>query len=68
MFKHGLQNCTIQPECVVKLLAADSAISSIPGTQPENVFVEVVIEEVINYLTATRSNKDTLLTLLEVNG
>lgn len=67
LFKHGLQNCAIQAESVVKLMAAYSAISSIPGTQHENVFVAMIVEELKNYyLVNTRPNKDTMLTLLQL--
>lgn len=67
LFKHGLQNCTIQAESLVKLMAAYSAISSIPGTQHDNVFVDMIIEELKNYYVINaRPNKDTMLTLLQV--
>jgi hypothetical protein len=67
IFKHGLQNCTIQPENVVKLMAAYSAITSIPGTQPGNVFVDMIIDELKNsFISSIKPNKDTLLVLLEL--
>ncbi|KAI8993718.1 hypothetical protein BDB01DRAFT_715878 [Pilobolus umbonatus] len=66
LLKHGLQNCFIQPESVIKLLAAYSFVSAIPGMQKQNVFVDIILDDVKNSLLSTKANKDTLLTLLQV--
>lgn len=67
ILKHGLQTCTIQPENVAKLMAAYSAIAAIPGAPPDNVFSDIIIEELRNnFIMNNRPNKDTLLALLEL--
>lgn len=67
LFRHGLQNCTIQPESIVKLMAAYSAIATIPGAQPGNIFVDMIIDELKNsFIYSIKPNKDTLLALLEL--
>lgn len=67
ILKHGLQNCTIQPENVAKLMAAYSAIAAIPGVPSNNVFADIIIEELRNnFISNTKPNKDTLLALLEL--
>lgn len=67
VFKHALQNCTVHPESIVKLLAAYSSISMLPGAPPNNVFADTVLEEVKAGLSSrNRVHKDTLLVLLEV--
>ncbi|KAL7315393.1 hypothetical protein PS15m_004620 [Mucor circinelloides] len=67
IFKHGLSNCAIQPEAVVKLMAAYSAIASIPGAQPNNVFVDIMMDELKNTISmVSKPNKDTLLVLLQL--
>jgi hypothetical protein len=48
-------------------MAAFSTIATIPGTPPENVFVQIIIEEIRVGLTVKQKiHKDTLLTLLQV--
>lgn len=67
IFKHGIQNCIIQPESIAQLIVAYSGIATMPGTPPGNVFVELVIEELkSNFITQTKPNKDTMLALLEL--
>jgi hypothetical protein len=67
LFRHGLVHCTIQLDAVVKLMAAYSAIASIPGAQPNNVFVDIIIDEMKNsFSSPTKLNKDTLLVLLQL--
>lgn len=68
LFKHALSNCNIQPEAIVKLMAAYSTIIIIPGTQPNNIFVDIVIDEIKNAFSSTtpKTNKDTLLVLLQL--
>ncbi|KAI7905963.1 uncharacterized protein BX663DRAFT_247143 [Cokeromyces recurvatus] len=67
LFKHGLQNCNIQAESIAKLMAAYSAIGSIPGIEPNNIFVDIIVAELKNaILLPTKLNKDTILTLLEL--
>ncbi|CEP09148.1 hypothetical protein, partial, partial [Parasitella parasitica] len=68
LFKHGLARCTLQPEAVVKVMAAYSAIASMPGTQPNNIFVDIVIDELKTAISllASKPSKDTLLCLLQL--
>ncbi|KAI8096918.1 uncharacterized protein BX664DRAFT_257113 [Halteromyces radiatus] len=67
LFRHGLRHCNIQPECVVNLMAAYSSIATIPGTPSENIFVEMILEEIRLGLTIKQKlHKDTLLTLLQL--
>ncbi|KAL0087116.1 hypothetical protein F4703DRAFT_1735366 [Phycomyces blakesleeanus] len=67
LFKHGIAHCDLEAESVVKLMAAYSAISSIPGTQPQNVFAETIIEEVkAGMNNRLRLNRTTLMTLLQL--
>ncbi|KAL9542636.1 hypothetical protein MBANPS3_008515 [Mucor bainieri] len=65
VFKHGLASCTLQPEAAVKLMAAYSAIAAIPGAQPSNVFVDIIVDE-LKHTVAKPANKDTLLVLLQL--
>jgi hypothetical protein len=49
-------------------MASYSTIATIPGTPPENVFVETILEEIRTGLTIKQKlHKDTLLTLLQVS-
>ncbi|KAK4518369.1 uncharacterized protein ATC70_001722 [Mucor velutinosus] len=67
IFKHGLSHCAIQPEAVVKLMAAYSAIATIPGAQPSNVFVDIMMDELKHTIAnVSKPNKDTLLVLLQL--
>ncbi|KAI8967149.1 hypothetical protein BDF20DRAFT_928786 [Mycotypha africana] len=68
VFKHGLLHCTLQPGAVVQLMTAYSALVSIPGVQPNNVFVDMIVDELKNALSAasSRLNKDTFVLLLEL--
>jgi hypothetical protein len=67
LFRHGLVHCTIQLDAVVKLMASYAAIACIPGAQSNNVFVDIIIDEMKNSFSSnTKLNKDTLLTLLQL--
>ncbi|KAI9478246.1 MAG: hypothetical protein EXX96DRAFT_483197 [Benjaminiella poitrasii] len=67
ILRHGLQNCNIQVEAIAKLMVAYLAIDSIPGAQPNNAFVGIIVDELKNAVSlTTRLNKDTMLTLLEL--
>ncbi|KAI9498426.1 hypothetical protein BDB00DRAFT_754914 [Zychaea mexicana] len=67
LFRHGLQHCTINVENVVELLASYTVLISIPGASPDNVFVQIITEEVKNGLNSrTKLHKDTMLVLLEL--
>ncbi|KAI7849649.1 hypothetical protein BDC45DRAFT_546878 [Circinella umbellata] len=67
LLRHGLQNCTIEVESVVKLLGSYSALVSIPGSSPDNVFAQIIMDEVKSGLNSrTKIHKDTMLVLLEL--
>ncbi|KAI9029113.1 hypothetical protein CLU79DRAFT_736311 [Phycomyces nitens] len=67
LFKHGIANCDLEAESIVKLMAAYSAISSIPGTEPQNVFAETIVEEAkAGMANRLRLNRATLMTLLQL--
>ncbi|KAI8139159.1 hypothetical protein BJV82DRAFT_646300 [Fennellomyces sp. T-0311] len=67
LFRHGIQSCTINAESVVKLLASYTVIISIPGALPDNVFAQIIVEEVRNGLNSrSKLHKDTMLVLLEL--
>ncbi|KAI9262296.1 hypothetical protein BDA99DRAFT_438784 [Phascolomyces articulosus] len=67
LFRHGLQNCTIQVESVIKLLASYTVLISVPGSSPDNIFAQIIMEEVKNGLSSrTKLHKDTMLVLLEL--
>ncbi|KAG0186217.1 hypothetical protein DFQ28_008166 [Apophysomyces sp. BC1034] len=67
ILKHGIHNCTLQAESVVKLMASYTAVSTMPGIKPGNVFSDIIIEEIKNGLNnRQRLHRDTLLTLLQL--
>ncbi|CAO3591912.1 unnamed protein product [Absidia cylindrospora] len=67
LFRHGIRHCSVIPECIVNLLASYSTIATIPGTPPENIFVETILEEIRIGLTIKQKlHKDTLLILLQL--
>ncbi|KAI8366708.1 uncharacterized protein BYT42DRAFT_540161 [Radiomyces spectabilis] len=67
VFKHGLHHCVLEHESIVKLLAAYSAISIIPGVQPGNAFADIILEEVKNSLEARQKlHRNSLTSLLQL--
>ncbi|KAI8335379.1 hypothetical protein BC941DRAFT_355330 [Chlamydoabsidia padenii] len=67
LFRHGIRHCNVLSESIVNLMVAYSTIATIPGTPPENVFVQTIIEEIRSGLTMKQKlHKDTLLTLLQL--
>lgn len=68
LFRHGLVHCSIRLDAVVKIMAAYSAITSILGVQPNNVFVDIIVDEMKTSFSnsTTKLNKDTLLLLLQL--
>ncbi|KAI9311467.1 hypothetical protein BX666DRAFT_929792 [Dichotomocladium elegans] len=67
LFRQALQNCTVRAEGITKLMASFSVLSAIPGSPPENVFVQIIMEEVkAGLMHRQKLHKDTLQVLLQL--
>jgi hypothetical protein len=67
VFKHALHHCSVSAESVVKLLAAYSALATLPGVDPVNVFGQSIIEELKgSFQSRSKMNRETVLCMLQV--
>ncbi|KAF7724279.1 hypothetical protein EC973_001180 [Apophysomyces ossiformis] len=67
LLKHGIQNCTLQPESIVQLMASYSAVAAMSGVKSGNAFADSIIDDIrAGVNNRQKLHKDTLLTLLQL--
>jgi len=67
VFKHALHHCSVSAESVVKLLAAYSALATLPGVDPTNLFGQTILEELKgSFQSRSKMNRETVLCMLQI--
>ncbi|KAI8582823.1 hypothetical protein K450DRAFT_224983 [Umbelopsis ramanniana AG] len=67
VFKHALHHCSVSAESIVKLLATYSALATLPGVDPVNIFGQTVLEELKSSFQArSKMSRETVLCMLQV--
>lgn len=67
VFKHALHHCSVSAESVVKLLAAYSALATLPSVDPTNLFGQTILEELKgSFQSRSKMNRETVLCMLQV--